>query len=143
MIHRHSVAGRVAVGKIIGLLVGLLIFFGAPSMGLELSTRFALGLILFYVMLGAFVGLMGVMDHHPIFKFKMPYWLRGIIIGVGMHLMLVLLAYDQMSLIMQLKIVQSMGFSSPFWVLIDGAVLGFLMEFIVTRHCGEGMQKLS
>ena len=130
--------GRVAIGKIVGLILGALIFFGSPALGLELSTHFGLGLWLFYIILGALIGLIGIVDHHPIFKFKMPFWLRGAVMGIFMHLMLVLLCYHQMMAVMELDLVQSMGIQSPFWILIDGAILGILIDWTATRHAGDG-----
>ena len=113
-------------------------FFLIPALGVDVSLEFRWGLLLFYTFFGVFVGFFGLLDKHPLLDFKMPFWFRGILMGVFMHLLLILLAYDQMNAFMAMDMVQSMGLISPYWALIDGAILGFLMDFVATKHAGEG-----
>lgn len=133
---KHSVMNRIIIGKTIGFVAGLLVFLILPFLGVELDFKFGLGLIVFYVVLGVLTAFMGTMDHHPLFKFPMPWWLRGLLMGLTMHLMLVLLAYEQIAVIVQSM--DMLGMTSPWWALIDGTILGLIMAYAETKWAGEG-----
>lgn len=133
---RHSVINRIIIGKTIGFVAGLFVFLMMPFLGADLDFKFGLGLIVFYVILGALTAFMGTIDRHPWLKFPMPWWVSGALMGLIMHFMLVLLTYDQFAAIMQSMDVFSM--TSPWWVLIDGTILGLIMAFVETRLAGEG-----
>lgn len=133
---RHSVTNRIVVGKIIGLVAGLLVFLLAPIMGVAIDLRFGLGLILFYMMTGVLIAFVGLFDRHPILKFKLPWWLGGIVIGAGMHIMLVLLAHDQIALMLQQM--ELVALSSPWWAIFDGIILGLIMAFAEMKLAGKG-----
>jgi len=133
---KHSITNRIIIGKTIGFIAGLLVFLLLPLFGVSIDLRFGIGLVVFYTLLGVLTAFMGVMDHHPIFKFKMPFWFRGILTGLVMHLMLVLLAYDQLAVLVQEMNI--FGMISPWWTLIDGAILGLLMGWAETKFAGEG-----
>lgn len=133
---KHSLTNRLKVGVLIGFFTGGLVFFLAPLFGLVFSTALGAGLWIFYVILGLMTGFLGLFEQHPILKFPTPFWLRGMVIGVVMHLMLVLLTYDQMAEI--LHSMDFMGLQSPFWALIDGLILGVLMSWLEAKYAGEG-----
>lgn len=138
MFQRHSVTVRIGIGKTIGFVVGLIVFFTLPATGAEVSTMFLFGLWFTYIMMGAMIGLMGIMTEHPVLKFKMPFWVRGAVVGIGFHLLVVLLAYDSIAAMMDIPFIAWFGVRSPFWMLIDGAVLGIIMSYVATKVSGEG-----
>ena len=89
--------------------------------------------------MGAMIGFIGMFERHPLFpSIAMPWWLRGSSVGILFFLILVLLAKDQMAPFMSLDIVAWTGFTSPYWALIDGAILGGIMGYITIKICGEG-----
>lgn len=137
---KHSVKNRFIIGAMIGLVAGLAVFFVVPLMGAVLALKFGLGLVLFYVLLGGFIAFVGMFERHPIFNFKMPWWLRGVAIGLVFHLMLILLSYDQITLMVQQM--DFLGMRSPWWALIDGVLLGLIMAFTETKLAGEGQLPL-
>jgi len=132
----HSLVNRIIIGKTIGFVAGLLVFFLVPMLGANLELKFGLGLILFYTTLGVLTGFMGLMDRHPVFDFKMPWWLRGLAMGLGLHLMLILLAYDQ--ILVMTHSLNILGITSPWWALADGAILGLVMAWAETKFAGDG-----
>jgi hypothetical protein len=89
-------------------------------------------------LMGAMIGLIGVFDRHPVFKFKMHWWLRGPALGVLFMLMYVLLSYNNLQFVMQSPLVSWTGLASPFWALLDGIWIGALMGWIETSIAGEG-----
>lgn len=135
---KKSITSRVGIGKTIGFLVGALVFFWIPGVGIDMSMEFRIGMWLFYIMMGAFIGVFGTMTKHTVLNFRMPFWFRGAWIGMSMHLLLVLLAYDEINMFLELDMMKSMGFVSPYWALLDGVILGILMDWAATKWGGEG-----
>lgn len=136
---KHSLLNRIVVGKTTGFIFGGLAFFLAPAFGMEMSTEFAIGLWLFYMILGSLIGFMGLFDKHPMLGFKMPWWFRGITMGVMMHLVLVLLAYDQIEAMMQgTDVFDGWNMNSPYWAMLDGVWAGLIIEWFCTKRAGEG-----
>lgn len=133
---KHSIVNRLIIGKSIGFVAGLLAFLIMPFMGATLDLKFGLGMVLLYTMVGAFIAFMGIFERHPVLKFKMPWWFTGIYMGLIMHLILILLSYDQLVLMMQQMDIW--GMVSPWWVLIDGSILGLIIAFAATKFSGEG-----
>lgn len=131
---KKSITNRVIIGKTIGFLIGALVLSLSLYLGYTENIQFLVGLWLFYILMGAFTGLFGIYTEHPVLKFKLPFYIRGPLIGIIMHLMLVLLAYEELSLM-----IANMNCNiSPFWALIDGAILGLIMGYIETKYAGEG-----
>lgn len=133
---KHSVTNRIIIGKLIGFVAGVLTWLILSLMGATLDLKFGLGLVLFYILTGAIIGFMGMFERHPVLKFKTPWWLHGITMGLAMHLILILVSYDQFALMMQEMGIW--GMVSPWWALIDGAILGLIMAFAATKFAGEG-----
>lgn len=139
MFSKHSITGRIVVGKMVGLIVGVLALITFPLIPVENSVEFKIGFLLLTVTMGAMIGFVGIYKHHPLFpSIAMPWWLRGPSVGMFFFLMLVLLAKDEILPFMSLDVVAWTGLTSPYWALIDGAVLGGLMGYIATKICGEG-----
>jgi hypothetical protein len=139
MFSTHSITGRIVVGKITGFTIGTLALVLLPLISIDTSLEFRIGFLLLMVMMGAMIGLVGIFTQHPLFPFiAMPWWLRGPSIGILFFLILVLLAKDSLLSLMSLDIVMWMGLTSPYWALIDGAILGGLMGYLTTKICGEG-----
>jgi hypothetical protein len=134
----HSIFGRVAISKSIGAVLGGVAFFGLPLLGAESSTLFNLGIWLLTILMGAMIGFIGIMTVHPLFNFRLPFYVRGAVVGASFFLLLPLLAMDQMNAFMQLEIVQWFGLVSPWWVVLEGAVWGIILSGITTAICGEG-----
>jgi hypothetical protein len=134
----HSVTGRVVIGKSIGFVIGLLIMLLLPAFDMPIFSMFGLGTLLMFMFMGVLTGFMGLFDRHPILQFRMPWWLRGGVIGFAFLLMHILLSYHSFGTIMQSSLVSWAGLTSPFWALIDGVLFGMLMSFVETKFAGEG-----
>ncbi len=134
----HSITGRIFIGVIIGLVVGIISIAFLPLFGFSLFSMFGFGTLITFVMMGFTLGLVGIFDYHPIFKFKMQWWIRGAVIGLIFTLMYILLSYSSIELILESNILSWMGLSSPFWVLFDGVIIGLFMGWAETKFAGEG-----
>lgn len=142
MFQRHSLAGRLAMTKLIGFFVGGFLFFLLPALGATYGTMFGIGLWLMYMLMSVMIGFLGLYTHHPLLGFKMPACLRGAVIGVTYHLAIILLAYGTMQSVVTLPAFAWMGLTSPFWTLIDGAIIGMIIATLTTKYIGEGEMPL-
>jgi hypothetical protein len=139
MFNKHSITGRIFVGEMTGFIIGVLALILLPLISVETSLEFRIGFLLLIVIMGAMIGFIGMFTRHPLFPIiTMSWWLRGPSVGILFFLVLILLAKDSLLPFMSLDIVTWMGLTSPYWALIDGAILGGLIGFITTKICGEG-----
>jgi hypothetical protein len=139
MFNNPSLITRIAYGKLTGLVfagVGLLII---PQVFPELTTTIKLGFVLYYITLGALIGLFGVLTYHPTVNMQMRWWFRGPAIGAWMNFILVLFIYDQMAPMMVRTFGAGSVLASPWWIILEGALFGLIADFICTRFAGEGV----
>lgn len=141
MFKNPSLITRIAVGKLIGLLIGVIGFIILPFFDPEITFKFRLGVLLWYTTLGAIIGVFGVFTWHPVFKFSMPWWFRSSLLGGWMNLILVLVSYDQLKMIMVSAFISDNNIvSSPFWIILEGIIVGLIIEYFATRYGGEGAE---
>jgi hypothetical protein len=139
MFHKHSLAGRLVVSKSLGAAIGILIVLVLPLIPVETTIEFKIGFVLLVMLMSTFIGLFGVFTHHPLFtNWNFTWWVRGPLVGAIFFLLLVLLAKDELGPFMSLDIVTWTGLTSPYWAILDGMLLGGLIEYITTKLCGEG-----
>lgn len=138
MFGNPSLMTRIAIGKLIGFAVGLITFFVLPYALPDASALFRWGMLFWLTTVGAVIGVFGVFTWHPILGLPLPWWLRSSIIGAWMMFVLTFFAYDEMAAIMATTFGPDGLLSSPFWTVIDGAVLGLIIGFFATRFGGEG-----
>ena len=100
MFSNPSLITRIAIGKGVGFLVGLIGFVSVPFFLPEPSWLLRWGILLWYTTVGAVIGVYGVFTWHPILKMPMPWWIRSTIIGAWMNFVLTFFAYDDMQDIM-------------------------------------------
>ena len=106
-----------------------------PSLWPEAPPLLRWGVLFWYASIGAFIGLAGVFDHHPIFGFRITWWIRGPLVGAWMNFVLVFFSYDLMAEAL-LAIFGSPW--SPFWFVAEGALVGALIGGLATLWGGEG-----
>jgi hypothetical protein len=140
MFSNPSLITRIAIGKGIGFLFGLVGFVSLPYFLPDASWLLRWGILFWYTTVGAVIGVFGVFTWHPILKLPMPWWLRATWIGGWMNFVLTFFAYNDMKAIM----VQSFGtngvLSSPFWFVLEGAIVGIIIGYFATRFGGEGKE---
>lgn len=138
MILKHSIAGRIIVGKVSGFIVGGISFLLLPVLGVATTTQFNFGLWLLLMLMGVMIGFMGVFTTHPLFNFRLPFYLQGAVIGGSFFALLPLLSPDQSFNLMQMDIVRTMGLTSSWWLVIDGMFWGILVSGLAKLISGEG-----
>lgn len=135
MFDKPSILTRIAVGKLVGLLIGAIGFFAAPAFGVD-DMKMRVGILFWYVAVGAFIGMAGVMTRAPIVKMPLPWWIMGPAIGGFMNLLLVLIAWDVFAAMMTGG--EFWGLTSPWWGVVEGAIVGLLIGGFATLFGGEG-----
>ena len=140
MLKNPSLITRIAIGKTIGLIIGVIGFFYLPYLIPDAELMLRWGVLLWYITLGAIIGVFGVFTWHPILKIPMPWWFMGPWLGAWMNFILVLLAYDEFN-DMTISIVgEESIWSSPFWFALEGAIFGLLTGYLCKRYGGEGKE---
>jgi hypothetical protein len=142
MFDNPSLITRIAIGKGIGFIVGLAGLIFLPSFMPEASWMLRFGILFWYITVGAFIGVFGVMTYHPVLRLPMPWWFRSTLIGAWMNFVLTLFVYDNFKLIMEQTFGPDGAISSPFWFVLEGAIIGMIMGFFATRFGGEGKDTL-
>jgi hypothetical protein len=133
---------RIAIGKGIGFIVGLAGLIFLPSFMPEATWMLRFGILFWYITVGAFIGVFGVMTYHPVLRLPMPWWFRSTLIGAWMNFVLTFFVYDNFKLIMEQTFGPDGAISSPFWFVLEGAIIGMIMGFFATRFGGEGKDTL-
>lgn len=134
---------RIGTAKILGLIIGLAGFFMIPALWPGEGMQLRVGILLWYTTFGVFIGILGMFNHHPLLKFQMPFWFRGIVFGAWFNLILAFLMYDKLSLLMQQLEGAFGGIESPFWIVLEGAMVGLVIDAVTTKHAGEGLPETS
>ena len=78
MFSNPSLMTRIAVGKLVGFLIGLIGLLSLPYFWPEADWLLRWGILLWYTTVGAVIGMFGVYTWHPILKLPMPWWVRSV-----------------------------------------------------------------
>lgn len=143
MFENPSLITRIAIGKTLGFFFGLIGFFLLPYFLPDVTLMFRWGILLWYTTLGAFIGVFGVLNYHPVLKLPLPWWFRSSYLGAWMNFVLVLFTYDEMQKIMLYTFGENGMFTSPFWAVLDGAIAGLIIGYFATKFGGEGQETLN
>ena len=138
MFENPSLVTRIAIGKLLGFALGLIGLIVIPLLWLDSSWMERIAFLFWYTTLGAFVGLIGVMDWHPLLRLSMPWWFSSTLVGAWMNFVLTLFIYDRLAEMMLELPVGGGLFQSPFWFVAEGAVVGLVIGYFATRFGGEG-----
>ena len=152
-----SLITRITIGKGMGLAFGLLAFFLAPAAGLggregvagdvaerlraEMDPNAGLvrwGLLLWYPTLGAMIGVFGVFTWHPVLRLPMPWWFRAPLLGGWMNFVLAFFAHERAETMLAPLLGRAGSGVAPWWLALDGAIIGLIIGAVATRLGGEG-----
>ncbi len=140
MFEKPSLVTRIAIGKGIGFLIGLIGFIFLPFFVTEAGWLIRWGILLWYTTLGAIIGVFGVFTYLPVLKLPMPWWIRAPFLGAWMNFVLTFFAYDTMKDMLVTMFGAEGVLTSPFWFTLEGAVVGLLIGYLATRFGGEGAE---
>ena len=143
MFGNPSLNTRIAVGKTLGALFGLagFIYLTVYPVGDDSLLRW--GMLLWYITLGAIIGVFGVYTWDPVLKLPMPWWFLAPLLGAWMNFVLTFFAYDTLAAAMASVFGPEGILSSPFWFVAEGAIVGLVIGFAATRFGGEGPETVA
>jgi len=142
MFKNPSLITRIAIGKLIGLIIGFIGFITLPWFWPEADWMIRWGVLLWYTTLGAVIGVFGVLTWHPILHLPLPWWFRAPVIGAWMNFVLTFFAFEAMKSMLTSTFGVDGLLASPFWFVLEGAVVGLLIGYFATRFGGEGKETL-
>ncbi len=138
MTDHPSIITRIAIGKAIGFAIGLIGFIVIPFLAPDTGWQLRWGILLWYTTLGAVIGVFGIFSRHPVLMFPMPWWVRAPMIGAWMNFVLTFFAYAEMRVFLIAVFGSGSTLTSPFWFVLEGAIVGAVIGFCATRVGGEG-----
>jgi hypothetical protein len=129
---------RVGYGKFLGLLFGIIAYFALTIFAPETDFTFRFGFLIWYLTLGAVIGLMGIFTSNPLFNLNISWWMRGLVTGAWFNFVLLMFIFDEISVILLNIFGAQSVFSTPWWFVIEGAFIGVIIDYLLTRFAGEG-----
>lgn len=135
--HHKTMVSRAAYGKLIGFIFGLLgmiiIIYTLPTLGWGI--RF--GTLFYAINLGLLVGILSVDIRHPVFPVEFKWWVMGPLMGGWFMFTLMLFVGDAYEKILSQSDTFLASFSSPLWMILDGAICGLIISLVVHRKVKE------
>ena len=138
MFGNPSLITRIAVGKGIGFAFGLVGLIFLPYFLPDIGWMPRLGILFWYTTVGAIIGMFGVMTWHPVLRLPMPWWFRASVLGAWMNFVLVFFAHELMAEMMVAVFGEGGALQSPFWFVVEGALIGLVIGYFATKLGGEG-----
>lgn len=138
MFDKPSLVTRIAVGKAVGFLIGLIGFIALPWLWPDGDAMLRWGILFWYTTVGALIGFTGVFTWHPVLHMPMRWWFRGPVLGAWMNFVLVFFAYDTMARMLTATFGADSALTSPWLFVLEGALVGLLIGWLATRFGGEG-----
>lgn len=139
---KPSIVARIAVGKLAGLGFGALAFFVTPLLAPEASVLLRWGVMLWYLTLGALIGMAGVFTFHPVLRIPLPWQVVAPGLGAWMNFVLTLMIHDEAAAILGAAFGAESVLANPFWLVLEGAVVGFVIGWLAHLAGGEGPETL-
>lgn len=136
---KPSLTMRIGIGKLLGFIFGLLGFLTLPLLDANTDFSFRLGILFWYSTVGAIIGVYGVYTRHPVLKIPMPWWFRAPVIGAWMNFVLTLfIQQDIQSIMVSVTGITDGALVSPYWFVLEGAIVGLIIGWMATKYAGEG-----
>ncbi len=123
----------IASGKLISLLTGSIFALVLLPLNENYTVAVAVGLVFWYMTLGAVVALASGIERYPWMNISLPWWLRGLMLGAWMNFMVAVLASTiapDLSVVVEIS---SGALVTPNWLVVDGMIAGFIAAGMVER----------
>jgi len=134
-IFENKFVRRLTIAKSLGFIIWLIAFFVIPYAFKESSLELRLAVLFWYTTVGAMIGLMWIMDKHPVLNwFKMPWCFRWIFLWAWFNLVLVLFIFPILTTIMTGS---AFEWYSPYWLVLEWAIVWFIIDWIATKFAWE------
>ncbi len=136
---KASIMKRLLAGKLLGLIIGAVIFMAIPALAPESDLILRFGVWGWYVLLGSVIALCGIFVEYPWLKFRLAPLFRGAMIGFFLNLILGLLIHDEIVAAFVDYPNFVISYTYPVvQVALEGLIWGAFIDWICTRFGGEG-----
>lgn len=125
---------RIALWKAIWLVFWWIAFLAIPYILNDTDIFLRLWVWLWYITLWAIIWVMWIVNEHPFFKFKFPFYIRWPILGWWMNFILVLIWYNSLTILIQWTIFE---WYSPFCLIIEWMIFWLLVDYLSTKFIWE------
>lgn len=119
---------RITLGAMLGGLMGLAGFVLLPLTIEKADPMLRWGVLLWYPTLGSVIG---ALLRDPIDR--LPRWASGGLVGGWMNMVLVFFAHREMERVMLTVFGSDGAFTSPFWFVLEGAIVGAAIGLVIDR----------
>lgn len=124
---------RTAMAKTLGFIAGLIGFYGTRTIAPTADPLLAWGILALFITIGGVVGISGTVTRIPIFNLPYPPALRGGLMGAWFTFLCVIFGYPLLSDAFQTITYLPDFMKNPWWMIIDGIVVGAVIDIIVSR----------
>lgn len=124
----------IALGTMIGVLVGLGGFVLVPLLVEAPDPWLRWGILFWYPTMGAAIGALVRSELPP----PLPRWVTGGLVGGWVNFVLTFFAHQQMEHFLASIMGGDGAFTSPFWFVLEGVLVGALIGLAVDRFGAEG-----
>ncbi len=129
---------RSYFAKGIGGLIGLFVLIFLPYMWPDVTMHMRIGLLVGFALMGGTIAVSGIFTQIPMFNIKLTAAARGALLGGSFALVFVLVSFD--SLVTYMQTATIFAGLSPYWMIIDGLIIGAILDIIATKKVGEGKE---
>ncbi|XLQ20433.1 MAG: hypothetical protein ACKUBY_01470 [Candidatus Moraniibacteriota bacterium] len=129
---------RAFFSKGIGGLIGVLTLIFLPYMWPDVTMHMRIGILVGFALLGGTIAVAGIFTQIPVFNIRFTAAIRGAMIGGSFALAFILISFD--SLVTYMQTATIFAGLSPYWIIIDGLIIGALLDIIATKKVGEGKE---
>ena len=136
---KNNFGRRVAMAKFIGFVVWLIWFFWLSFVFDYDDLFFRFAILFWYTTFWSIIWIFWIMDKHPLMNFSMPFWFRWIFIWAWLNLLVVFFSYDIIVNVMAWSV---FDWYSPFWIVLEWAIIWLLIDWISTKYYWEGENSL-
>ena len=132
----HSVlVTRLALGTMLGVLVGLGGFVLLPVVMEPGSPLLRWGILLWYPTFGAVIAMGSALMRSG--RLMVPWFVVGGLIGAWLNLVLTFFAHDRLQHVLEAVLGADSAFTSPFWFVLEGCLIGGLIGEVIGRFAGD------
>ena len=128
---------RIALAKILGVLIGLFAFYMISQHAPNAPEVLPYAFVALYLTVGGMVGAMGYYDAVPIFGFRLHPAVRGGMIGLWLSFVAYLFSWGAIGPAFEGYLGLPPALTHPVWMMIDGALVGALIDCVVSLIYGR------
>ena len=128
-----SIGIRLIIGKLLGFSIGIAAIVGLLLYDVELKKTVILGILLWHMLMGSIIGLLGVYSEHPLLRLPFSWWVRSLGIGAYFNLCVTLIFFEAIQQYFIGASVLTENAISPFSLVLVGAVSGLISGFLSTK----------